>query len=209
MKPGLDELYLALHTDLVPQDLVNVVFDDLLDDWFHIACACTDSAFLIGDLADDTRVDGRGRIALAHEDLSTSPSRLRRGEDPEEVRQALIDRLDALDFDQEDSLTISLVGAVPSGFRTDCGGPRRPRLAPSFEFRPGESRFELTFFDPDWIVERQDLDELNERLQKLVETIGERRTKQIEFETDGRFLTEEDLWHLHFAELPLAARDFR
>lgn len=209
----MDELYLCLNTTLTPHDLVRLVWNDLFDEWFQPLSAATERGkILFGDFADDTKLDGRGKLPMPGEDQSKSPSVLEALGDLDEQLEAIMAHLDDLCEvmnEESDSSEVAVIGAVPSGFRIRGGDQWRPRFMPTFSFEGGRSSFEMTLFDVSWMLDKDDLNKFVERLQLIVGTVGERRTTQIEWNTSGEFAQNDDIWRMFFDGLPIESQSYR
>ena len=209
----MDELYLCLNTSLTPHDLVRLVWSELFDEWFEPVSAATERGkILFGDFADDTKLDGRGRLPLPGEVLNENHSELKLEESSEDYLEAIMSHLDDLCevmTEESDSTEVAVIGSVPSAFRVRVGEQWRPRFMPAFSFQGGRSSFEMTLFDVSWMLDKDDLNKLVDRLQIVVGTVGDRRLSQIEWNTSGEFAQNDDIWRLFFDGLPLESQSYR
>lgn len=210
---NIDELYLCLNTTLTPHDLVRVVWHELFEDWFQPLSAATERGkILFGDFADDTKLDGRGRLPMPGEVLGEPLSKVQIKEDFEGQLEAIMSHLDELCeemTEDNDSVEVAVIGAVPSGFRVLRGDQWCPRFMPNFNFQGGRSSLEITLFDVSWMLDKEDLNKLVERLMLVVEVIDERRSTQIEWNVSGEFAQNGDIWRLLFEGLPLESQMYR
>jgi hypothetical protein len=202
----MDELYIAINTDLIAYDLCEVLWDELFMNHFHLAGIFSERGdFIAGNLADDTKLDGRGKLPLPGEIFQSDISFLENPIDKGMARQRLMDYLEN-DYDQQggESRQISFIGSLPSLFRFRAQDIWYPRFAPAFDFTPERSSFEITFFDASWITESEEIESLCEQLKNIIDRIGTRRKSLVEFEVDGAFRIHENSWRHHFSLLPLA-----
>ena len=82
-----------------------------------------------------------------------------------------------------------------------------PRFAPSFRFQSGKSSFEISLFDPSWLLDKEDLMAFIARLENLVLVLGDHRDTMIEFSCDGEFQASEVLWRSLFGQCPIMGAD--
>jgi len=209
----MDELYLCLNTNLTPHDLVRVVWEELFEEWFSPVAAATEKGkILFGDFADDTKLDGRGKLLLPAEVAEGDISKLNPEFVLEEDQEAIMSHLDDLCEElneHSEKAEISVLGAVPSAFRVKIKEQWRPRFAASFSFQGDCSSLEISLFDAGWILEKEDLLALAQRYETLVAVIGERRSSQIEWHSSGEFELAHDLWRSIFEKLPLENQSYR
>lgn len=203
-----DELCLSFNTDLSPKDLVSAVFEEIFEGWFHPACLATDGGdILAGSVADDTMMDGRGKLPLEGENQSGMTSFLLSKLSLMDAQAALLEKLSLHDGA---FLEVTCIGAAPSGFRTLRDGQWRPRVSPCFFFTSEHTVFALSLFDPAWIhSDRADLANLVQRLESLVRRLGDSLLGAVDFEGSGAFEREEVAWRDSFKSLPLSGRDYR